>query len=93
MRLQFIGSGDAFGSGGRFNTCFHVTGDKVNFLIDCGASSLIGLKTNEISLNEAIGPGSRCKGQNVDLSYFETNAVADFGPFGRVAGSSTGGAR
>ena len=51
MRLQFIGSGDAFGSGGRFNTCFHVTGDKVSFLIDCGASSLIGLKTNEISLN------------------------------------------
>jgi ribonuclease BN (tRNA processing enzyme) len=40
MRLQFIGSGDAFGSGGRFNTCFHVTGGKANFLIDCGASSL-----------------------------------------------------
>jgi len=25
MRIQFLGSGDAFGSGGRFNTCFHVT--------------------------------------------------------------------
>lgn len=23
-----IGSGDAFGSGGRLNTCFHVTGDR-----------------------------------------------------------------
>ena len=44
MRLQFVGCGDAFGSGGRFNTCFHVSGDGVNFLIDCGASSLPALK-------------------------------------------------
>ena len=51
MRFQFIGSGDAFGSGGRFNTCFHVTGDQANFLIDCGASSLIALKAREIALN------------------------------------------
>ena len=52
MHLQFIGSGDAFGSGGRFNTCFHVIGDQANFLIDCGASSLIALKTNNIVLND-----------------------------------------
>jgi ribonuclease BN (tRNA processing enzyme) len=44
MRLQFVGCGDAFGSGGRLNTCFHVTGDRINFLIDCGASSLPALK-------------------------------------------------
>ena len=44
MRLQFIGCGDALGSGGRFNTCFHVTGGDANFLIDCGASSLSALK-------------------------------------------------
>ena len=44
MRLQFVGCGDAFGSGGRSNTCFHVSGDRVNFLIDCGASSLPALK-------------------------------------------------
>ena len=44
MRLQFVGCGDALGSGGRFNTCFHVTGERVNFLIDCGASSLPALK-------------------------------------------------
>ena len=51
MRLRFIGSGDAFGSGGRLNTCFHVTGERVNFLIDCGASSLIGLKSQAVALN------------------------------------------
>ena len=44
MRLQFVGCGDALGSGGRYNTCFHVQGDHVNFLIDCGASSLPALK-------------------------------------------------
>ncbi|MEH2494793.1 ribonuclease BN (tRNA processing enzyme) [Bradyrhizobium sp. AZCC 1678] len=44
MQLLFVGCGDALGSGGRFNTCFHVTGANVNFLIDCGASSLPALK-------------------------------------------------
>ena len=44
MQLRFIGCGDAFGSGGRQNTCFHVTGESVNVLIDCGASSLPALK-------------------------------------------------
>jgi ribonuclease BN (tRNA processing enzyme) len=44
MQLQFVGCGDAFGSGGRFNTCFHVTGARSNFLIDCGASALPALK-------------------------------------------------
>jgi ribonuclease BN (tRNA processing enzyme) len=44
MQLRFIGCGDAFGSGGRGNTCLHVTGHHVNFLIDCGATSLPALK-------------------------------------------------
>jgi ribonuclease BN (tRNA processing enzyme) len=48
MQLRFVGCGDAFGSGGRQNTCFHVTGENVNFLIDCGASSLPALKRHRI---------------------------------------------
>ena len=44
MQLRFVGCGDALGSGGRFNTCFHVIGSRANFLIDCGASSLPALK-------------------------------------------------
>ncbi|HZZ35708.1 MAG TPA: MBL fold metallo-hydrolase [Caulobacteraceae bacterium] len=44
MRLRFIGSGDAFGSGGRFNTCFLVERAGGSFLIDCGASSLVGMR-------------------------------------------------
>jgi ribonuclease BN (tRNA processing enzyme) len=51
MHLQFIGSGDAFGSGGRFNTCFHVVGSEANFLIDCGASSMIAMNRLGIDRN------------------------------------------
>lgn len=43
MRVTVVGSGDAFGSGGRLQTCFHVVHEQGAFLIDCGATSLIGL--------------------------------------------------
>lgn len=52
MKIQFIGSGDAFGSGGRFNTCFYVHAGHSDFLIDCGASSVVALKANRIALND-----------------------------------------
>src|SRR5262249_9768226 len=51
MHLQFVGSGDAFGSGGRFNTCFQVVARDLNFLIDCGASSLVAMKRLRIDPN------------------------------------------
>jgi ribonuclease BN (tRNA processing enzyme) len=44
MRLRVLGCGDAFGSGGRFNTCFHVSAGQTSFLLDCGASSLIAMR-------------------------------------------------
>jgi len=44
MRLTIVGSGDAFGSGGRFNTCFKVETGGRTVLIDFGASSLVALK-------------------------------------------------
>jgi ribonuclease BN (tRNA processing enzyme) len=44
MRLTVVGSGDAYGSGGRFNTCFLVETTKATVLVDCGASSLVALK-------------------------------------------------
>jgi ribonuclease BN (tRNA processing enzyme) len=43
MKLTIVGSGDAFGSGGRLQTCFHVAAGDLSFLIDCGATSLIGM--------------------------------------------------
>lgn len=44
VQVRFIGSGDAFGSGGRFNTCFQVSHDAGCCLIDCGASSPVALR-------------------------------------------------
>jgi ribonuclease BN (tRNA processing enzyme) len=48
MRLTIVGSGDAFGSGGRLNTCFFLETAKGVLLVDCGASALIGLKVRKI---------------------------------------------
>jgi ribonuclease BN (tRNA processing enzyme) len=44
MKVQFAGCGDAFGSGGRFNTCIHVIVGDRRVLLDCGASSLVALR-------------------------------------------------
>ncbi len=48
MQLTVIGSSDAFGTGGRLQTCFHVAHPGGAFLIDCGATSLIGLEREGI---------------------------------------------
>ena len=44
VTVRFLGSGDAFGSGGRLQACLYVQSDEARFLIDCGASSLIAMK-------------------------------------------------
>lgn len=44
MKLRILGCGDAFASGGRFNTCFHIEASATRFLIDCGASALIAMR-------------------------------------------------
>ncbi|WP_020670096.1 MBL fold metallo-hydrolase [Amycolatopsis nigrescens] len=53
VRLTFAGSGDAFGSGGRFQACLHLAraaGPPV--LLDCGATSLVALKRLGLEPNE-----------------------------------------
>lgn len=52
LQIHFLGTGDAFCSGGRFQTCFQVVDDDHNFLIDCGATSLMALKKSGISTAE-----------------------------------------
>lgn len=54
MRLKVIGSGDAFGSGGRFNTCFQLAAAST-ILIDCGASSMVALHAAGIDPNTIDG--------------------------------------
>ena len=50
LTFEFVGSGDAFGNGGRFNTCFVVTTSSICLLIDCGAWSLIRCTSIRCSL-------------------------------------------
>src|SRR5206468_11390929 len=47
-RLRFLGCGDAFSSGGRLQTCFHLEGGNEPMLIDCGATALVALKRERI---------------------------------------------
>jgi ribonuclease BN (tRNA processing enzyme) len=45
VRVTFVGSGDAFAGGGRFQACLHLAADGAEpLLLDCGATALIGLK-------------------------------------------------
>lgn len=51
VRVNFVGSGDAFGTGGRFNTCILVDGGGVRFTIDFGGTSLVALNAQAIHHN------------------------------------------
>jgi ribonuclease BN (tRNA processing enzyme) len=48
VEVRFVGSGDAFGSGGRFQTCIALRTSDDLFLVDCGASSLIAMRQQQI---------------------------------------------
>jgi ribonuclease BN (tRNA processing enzyme) len=52
MQVRFVGCGDAFGSGGRWQTCISVTSAGQRLLVDCGATSLVALR------GQGIDPGS-----------------------------------
>ncbi|MBM3600371.1 MAG: MBL fold metallo-hydrolase [Alphaproteobacteria bacterium] len=51
LAVRILGSGDAFGSGGRLQTCIMVEAPATRFLIDCGASSLIAIKRAGVDPN------------------------------------------
>lgn len=52
MRLTIIGCGDAFGTAGRLQTAYHVRPKGQSFLVDCGASTLIGMRRLGLLPNE-----------------------------------------
>ena len=51
IQVRFLGSGDAFGSGGRLQTCICIKATTSTFLVDCGASSLIALRRFGVAPN------------------------------------------
>lgn len=52
VTVTFAGSGDAFGSGGRFQACIHVLADGRPLMLDCGATSLVALRRQGIDPGE-----------------------------------------
>jgi ribonuclease BN (tRNA processing enzyme) len=48
VRVTVLGSGDAFGSGGRLNSAYLVEAPGATFVIDCGTTVLQGLKRSRI---------------------------------------------
>jgi ribonuclease BN (tRNA processing enzyme) len=51
VAVQFLGSGDAFGSGGRFHPCISVRADRFHLLLDIGASSMTALRRAAVDPN------------------------------------------
>ncbi|MBN1829915.1 MAG: MBL fold metallo-hydrolase [Deltaproteobacteria bacterium] len=43
LSLKFLGTGDAFGHGGRLQPCLFVRSAETSFLVDCGASAMVSL--------------------------------------------------
>jgi len=52
LRVRFLGSGDNFGSGGRFQACVLVEMNGSHLLLDCGASSLISMRRYGVSTEQ-----------------------------------------
>ena len=52
VEIRFVGSGDAFGNGGRFQTCIRLHHDGYTALVDCGATSLTAMKARHVDPGE-----------------------------------------
>ncbi|MBI3962047.1 MAG: MBL fold metallo-hydrolase [Deinococcus sp.] len=48
VQVTFLGTGDAFASGGRLQTCYLAQSRTANFLLDCGPCSLYALKQAKV---------------------------------------------
>jgi ribonuclease BN (tRNA processing enzyme) len=52
VTLEIVGCGDAFGSGGRFQSCYLLRSSRGLALVDCGASAPIALQRHSITQPE-----------------------------------------
>jgi ribonuclease BN (tRNA processing enzyme) len=52
VQVRFVGSGDAFGTGGRFQTCIRLRGDGITALVDCGATTVTAMKAQSLDPGE-----------------------------------------
>src|SRR5215472_17623024 len=91
VQVTVAGSGDAFGSGGRLQTCLHLQpADRTEaVLVDCGSSALIGLKQRGLEPNDVtVVAISHLHGDHFGgLPYLLTWTCRPFGPTGTVSGA------
>ena len=52
MQVRFVGCGDAFGSGGRWQTCIRIASAGQRILVDCGTTSVAALRA------QGVDPGT-----------------------------------
>ena len=64
MKLTIIGCGDAFGSGGRFHSCYILETSKGRLLLDCGANSPLALKRAGVTISIDAVVISHCHGDH-----------------------------
>ena len=51
LEITFLGTGDAFGHGGRLQPCILVRTSTTSFLLDCGASAMISFRRFKVDPN------------------------------------------
>jgi ribonuclease BN (tRNA processing enzyme) len=52
VTVRLLGTGDAFGTGGRLQTCFLLSHEGGRILVDCGASALIAMRRHAVEPND-----------------------------------------
>ena len=77
--VRFVGSGDSFGSGGRFQTCILVDAGGSRFTLDFGASSLIALRQQQIDPNsiDAILPVPLHSKRMLERGFNQSTEIAE----------------
>jgi ribonuclease BN (tRNA processing enzyme) len=88
VRVTVAGSGDAFGTGGRLQTCLHVRRQGVPeaLLIDCGASALIGLRRFGLEPNDVgVVAVSHLHGDHFHIDGFSVGGLLVDHPSGAPA--------
>lgn len=55
LSLRVLGCGDAFCSGGRSHTCFHLSTPEQTLLLDCGASAMLAMQQQGVDPSSIDG--------------------------------------
>lgn len=52
VEINFLGTGDAFGHGGRLQACFFIKSGQHGLMLDCGASAMISFQRYSVAPND-----------------------------------------